>query len=552
MIVNNHSQPYMALTRYILSAFLMLMLASGLPAAGPGSLDSLLNVLDGVIENRNIYLADKKGQIERKMGERGLLRSEREIYDKNTEIIDLYESFVCDSAKKYIRENLDIAYRLRDRDKMRVSSIRLGLIYSMTGDFLRASDIFSSLPYDSLSSSQKALYGWAQLKYFGNLMLSTDEESLRNSYRSQRIAWRDSLIDMFDQNSDLYRKEVAGRSMERGDYKTALAIYSDVFGNEPPDTHQYAMLAKGLADINGMSGDEESQKEFLALSAITDTRLAVKENESLLSLAELLYKDGDIDRAHKYMRTALEDANFYNSRFKNSMIARVYPIVEMSYLDMLRKQSRRLVAVSWILVGIVLLLMMVAWMLLKQRRALQDSKEELAKLNASLEKTSLKLAEANLIREQYVGYFMNQYSLSIEKLDKFRVGINRLLKVNKTNDAIVMTSRPLEKEIEDLYENFDKAFLNLYPNYVEEFNELLVPEKRFALPQGKLNAQMRIFALIRLGINDMSQIANFLHFTVQTVYNYKSKIRKYTSLSAEEFEKRVKKIGTLSQDLGQE
>ena len=108
------------------------------------------------------------------------------------------------------------------------------------------------------------------------------------------------------------------------------------------------------------------------------------------------------------------------------------------------------------------------------------------------------------------------------------------------------SARPLEKELEELYVNFDKAFLNLYPNFIEEFNELLKPEGRFAVTKDRLNITLRIFALIRLGITDMTQIANFLHYSVQTIYNYKSRVRKVSLLAPEAFEEKVKKIGTLA------
>ncbi len=124
--------------------------------------------------------------------------------------------------------------------------------------------------------------------------------------------------------------------------------------------------------------------------------------------------------------------------------------------------------------------------------------------------------------------------------------MNRKIKANQIDDLYVLSSRPLEKELEELYLNFDKAFLNLYPNFIDEFNELLQPESRFAPAKDRLNTPLRIFALIRLGITDMTQIANFLHYSVQTVYNYKSKVRKISLLTPEAFEEKVKKIGTLA------
>jgi len=511
-----------------------------------GDVDSLLKVLDGVITNRSVYLEAKEKQMAELKRERRDLRSDREVFDKNAEIIHQYESFVCDSAKKYLRENLALATRLRDTTLVYETSIRLALVHAMGGQFLQSRDIFNSIDYNALPSYLKALYGWSKIKYLGNLVLSTDEPEERDGYCKERLAWRDSLINMFGVDSDLYRKEIAGRYQEMGNYKSALDIFLELFSKEKPETHDYAMMSKGLADIFEQLGDTEQYKRYLLLSAITDTRLAVKENESLLALAEKLYSEGDVNRAYRYMRAALEDANFYNSRFKNAQIARVYPIVEVSYLKMISEQQSRLRLYLWCMALLAVVLGVVAVLVYKQRLAVSRSRAELAKINRRLERASGKLAEANLIRERYVGYFMHQCSLNVNKLDEFRRNVNRKIKANQIDDLYVLSSRPLEKELEELYVNFDKAFLNLYPNYIEEFNGLLQPESRFSPPKDQLNTPLRIFALIRLGITDMTQIANFLHYSVQTVYNYKSKVRKISLLTPEAFEEKVKKIGTLA------
>ncbi len=513
---------------------------------GQNASDSLLRALDQAVANRGVYLQERSRQIAELKAKLPSLTSDREIYDCNTQIADCYESFVSDSAKKYLNENLLIATRLQDRDRILEARIRLALIYAMNGFFMQSRDIFDSVDYNSLPWHLKARYCWARLKFLDNLTISTHEQSEKDQYRYENLALRDSLIGIFEPGTDLHRKEVAARCREQGDYRTALSIYKELYDKLNPDSHEAAMIAKGLADLYGLTGDEVLQKHYLLISSIADIKMAVKENESLLALSEMLYASGEIDRAYSYMRVALEDANFYNSSFKNSVIARIYPIVEMSYIERLNAQQHRLRLVAGIIVLLFVVMIVVALMLLKQRRAVSRSRDELARVNHRLERTSVKLAEANLIRERYVGYFMHQCSLTVDKLDKFRININRKLKANRTDEAYVMSSRPLEKELEELYINFDRAFLNLYPNFIDEFNSLLRPEARFNLPKDRLNTPVRIFALIRLGITDMGQIAGFLHYSVQTVYNYKSKVRKTSVLTPEDFEEKVKKIGTLA------
>ena len=537
------------LRRILVAGMLLLSLAPAVEAGAASSskeIDSLMRVLDGVIGNRNLYREAREKRIADIKLERSRMRSDREVYEKNKSLIEAYESFVCDSAKAYIRENLAIARRLRDRSLINECAIRLALVYSMSGQFVQADKLFSLVDYNGLPDYLKALYGWARVKYLGNMMISTDEPHLQEEYVAERHQWRDSLVGLFSVDSDFYRKEVAARYQEMGNYTAAIPIYLDVFNKVEPDTHEYAMMAKGMADIFHRIGNDAEEKRYLLLSAIADTRLAVTENESLLSLAEMLYAEDDIERAYGYMQAALDDANFYNSRFKNSQIARVYPVVEKTYLDRLREQQRRMRIYIGCMAGLALVLGLVALFSYRQTRIISRSKADLKKANERLERAGRKLAEANIIRERYVGYFMHQCSLNVNRLDEFRKNVNRKIKANQINEAYTMSARPLEKELEELYSNFDKAFLNLYPNFIEEFNELLKPESRFALTKDRLNITLRIFALIRLGITDMTQIANFLHYSVQTIYNYKSRMRKASLLPPEAFEEKVKKIGTLA------
>ena len=166
--------------------------------------------------------------------------------------------------------------------------------------------------------------------------------------------------------------------------------------------------------------------------------------------------------------------------------------------------------------------------------------EELILLNKNLD-------EANLIKEKYVGYFMNQCAIYINKLDEYRKNVNRKIKTGQVDELYRSSSRPCEEELDGLYANFDKAFLKLYPHFVEEFNSLLIPDEQYRLEKDQLNTELRIFALIRLGITDVGQIAVFLHYSVQTIYNYKSKVKRTSILDSNLFEEEVKKLGSLSQ-----
>jgi len=301
-----------------------------------------------------------------------------------------------------------------------------------------------------------------------------------------------------------------------------------------------------LAKVYKSAKNSDEEEYYLILAATADVESAVKENEALLSLAINLYNKGDVNRAYSYIRVALDDALFYNARFKNSVIAKVQPIIEDSYLQKIRYQQKNLRIYSILTSLFVLILIIALIFIYKQVIALSKARKELRKANEDLLHLNQKLDEANIIKERYLGYFMNQCSVYVNKLHTYKKNVYLKIKTGQIDSLKRPSSSDLEKEIDELRTNFDKAFLKLYPNFVSEFNSLLKPQERFVLEDvGQLNTELRIFALIKLGITDVSQIADFLSYSVQTVYNYKSKVKGKSLIESDQFEEELKKIGKL-------
>ena len=484
--------------------------------------DSLLKVLDKVISERLIYTRKKEATIKELKKKKVGLNSLEDTYNLNKEIIHQYETFVCDSAEQYIHENIDIAKTIGNKEYLLEGQLRLAFVYSLSGLFIQANDIFKSIKCADLPDHLKALYCWNRIRYYENLIKYTDDVRFSNEYVSEKEAYRDTV-------------------------KEALLILTEIYDKQEPASHGYAMMAMGLAKAYRLIGNYALEEKFLMLAAMTDTKLAVKENEALLTLAVHLYHKGDIDRAYNYIKVALDDAIFYNSRFKNTVIARIHPIIENTYLIRLEKQKQNLRFYIFLTSLFVVALAITLYFTYKQTKIVSQAKRHLKAMNEELVGLNKNLDEANLIKEKYVGYFMNQCAVYINKLDEYRKNVNRKIKTGQIDDLYKSSSRPFEKELEGLYQNFDKAFLKLYPNFVEEFNALLKSEERYKLEKDQLNTELRIFALIRLGITDVGQIAVFLHYSVQTIYNYKSKVKRMSTLDSNIFEEEVKKLGSLSQ-----
>ena len=155
------------------------------------------------------------------------------------------------------------------------------------------------------------------------------------------------------------------------------------------------------------------------------------------------------------------------------------------------------------------------------------------------------MSESNTIKEVYIGRFIELCSTYINKIDDFRKKIHKKIKDGYIKDAQLMTQSQdiMDEEFNELYANFDITFLQLFPDFVEKVNELLNKNDRFVLKKGEsLNPELRIIALMRLGITDGSKISQFMRYSLTTVYNYRTKTKNRTFLPKEEFDNKILQI----------
>ncbi|MDR0509747.1 MAG: DUF6377 domain-containing protein [Rikenellaceae bacterium] len=534
-----------------------LLLAAALlnmsPAAGAAvKPDSLLAELDRAIAGREIYAGQKAARIEELKRRRERLRSPEEVYRINSEIIDNYESFVCDSAERYIHHNLAIAGQLNSPDHIVDSRLRLAFVYSLSGLFVQANDIFRTIDYNRLSEQHRIRYCWDLIRYWENLVKYTDNPASAIDCEKQIEKCRDELLTLLPDGSDNWLKEKAFALQAQGDHDGALAILDQILQKERPDTHGYAMVAASIAKVYRTTGDREQENRFLKMAAITDIRFAVKENEALLTLALNLFEQGDVDRSYNYISVALSDANFYNSRFRNTVIARIQPVIESNYLHRIDRQRQNLRLMVILLSLLTVALIATVAIIFRQMRIVAKARRSLREMNRQLMSVNRRLSEANIVKEKYIGHFMNRCAIYINKLDAYRRDINAKIKSGQLDRLYRPSAREHEQEVEELLASFDEAFLKLYPDFVDEFNSLLAPDENMSSASGSLNTELRIFALMRLGVVNVNRIAEFLHCSPQTIYNYKSNIKKRARKEISNFEEEVRKLSLPVSQLNQE
>lgn len=524
------------------------------------TLDSLLSVLDLTIQEHEKYVIQRESRIVHlKDLVYGIEANSVEHYNLNSQIFKEYKAFICDSAIRYLNENIRIAERLHDTDRRIESKLQLSLLLSSTGMYTESIDVLESVDRWEVVPRLIPDYYTCFDHVYGELSVYTQDKTLSGHYWSISQAYKDSLYAILPHESEEYLLMHEALLRDRHQYEEALKINDIRLAEAEPNTPQYALVTYHRSLIYKYSNDRQGEKENLCLSAISDIRSAIKDHASLWMLAQLLYEDGDMERAYQCMRFSWNATKFYNARLRSWQSADVLSLIDKTYQAMIEKQNDRLQQNLLLITALLVLLIVALGYIYRQMKKLSNARnhlqaangqlnglnEELRQMNRCLSSTNIELSESNQIKEEYIARFIKLCSTYINRLDAYRRMVNKkvsagqiaeLLKITRSQDA-------LDEELEELYANFDTAFLHLFPDFVKKFNDLLQDNERIVLKKDELlNTELRIFALIRLGIEDSSQIAEFLRYSVNTIYNYRAKVKNKARGSREDFEDLVRKI----------
>lgn len=479
-------------------------------------------------------------------------------YDYNFNLYNEYRKFKLDSATSYLKQNLVIAKTLKRQDLSNKTQLQLASIYTLTGLYLEAEAILTSIDKANLRGELLANYYESYSQLYGNYFVKNNSEK----YNQMRETYRDSLLVLIDSSSLRYRLNVAESSINMGRAENAEQDLLKLIAVESEDTPTYAMISYLLGQAYLLQKNNELAKYYYAISAITDMRISNKDNASLQNLAVLFYESGDVDHAYQYSRSALEDAIFCNVQFRTLRMSEFYNIIDTAYQTKEKKRKEQLRFYLILISALSLLLAITILLVYKQMKRLSRTRAELFKTteqlaernneisatNRQLQEKNSELSESNHIKEEYIAHFFDLCSTYINKLENYRHTLNKKA-IAKQHDelfTILKSTTLVETELEELYNTFDTIFINLYPTFVKEFNALLIPEEQVVLKAGELlNTELRIFALIRLGITDSVKIASFLRYSLSTIYNYRTKARNKAIVSRNEFEEMVIKIGSI-------
>lgn len=512
---------------------------------------SLYRKLDYVMENQELYVKKREDHIAKLKQEASLVKKDERAYlKKNYEIFKSYKKFQSDSALHYIMHCRQLVLKKSDSSAVAIN-LDLAWIYSSIGRYIEAAHVLEQLNPSTLPQALLPQYYETYSAFYSHYGQSNNHEK----YYQASERYRDSLLMVLDPQSSQFKSATAIKTLFQGQREEAKALFKAMWKDNKEDLEQRALIAYFIGLIYKQEKNITAQRYYFAQSAIADIEIANRDNASMQDLALTYYELRDFDHAFKFIEKAIDDAMGCNVRYRIVEGTSFYPIINAAYQKKINTQNKQLQVMLIVISFLSLILIIGLVFIFRQVQRLRLTREELSMTNSNLRKLNeeinyknMQLFESNHIKEEYIAQFFDLCSNYIDKMEDIRKALLKKASAQQW-DAIkeqLKSTQMVEREVQQLYINFDRIFLNLYPSFVADFNKLLAPEEQILPKKGEfLNTELRIFALIRLGISDSVKIASFLRYSLRTVYNYRTKVRNKAVGNRDDFEDQVRQIAVI-------
>ncbi|MGZ3756939.1 MAG: DUF6377 domain-containing protein [Mucilaginibacter sp.] len=507
--------------------------------------DSLLNVLDKTLSEQKIYTDKKLRQIEKlKASIAANNANPSALYNIYSGIFEEYKILNADSAFTYANKIQQQALKLKEPSKINHAKINICFVLLSSGMFKEAFEVINGVNVSKLDQDEKINFFILKARACYDLSAFVGNKYYAQQYKAGGNQAADSAIAISPAGTYDHLFIAGLRDLQTGNTRKAITEYSSLIAKSNPASNQYAILASTLSYLYFLDNQNDRSNDLLIRSVIADIQSATKENFSMFKLAETMFKAGDNERAYRYIQAALADAQYYGAGYRLSTIGKLLPIIENKELALINQKKNEVYKYAVAVTFLILLTIAFSLIIITQLKRLKTAKASLSTANASLNQTNAALREANTIKDEYIGFNFNVNSDYIDKIERFKKSVSQKLaagRYDEINQAIQKID--LKKERENLSQSFDQVFIKLFPNFVQSFNSYFKPEDQIVLHAGELlNAELRIFALIRLGIHDNDKIAKILNYSVNTIYSYKTKIKNKSIIPNDEFEDKIMAI----------
>ncbi|RZK31958.1 MAG: tetratricopeptide repeat protein [Hymenobacter sp.] len=536
----------------------LLLLATSFRAKA-GSTDKLLDELTQALDKKNVYFKQRVDRIAALTTEFNAPKAgDEEKFAVGLRIYQEYKSFKYDSAFRYAQRLLQLAAASRKPAKLEASKLNLAFIQVSSGMFKEAFENLESIDPTPLDSASRVEFYFTKARAYADLADFNASAYYLPLYTAKAIAYSDTALQYCRPGSYQALSVQGFRYLKSGNLKASELLYSRILSLADLPLHQVAINASSAAYVAELLGKQDQALELLAQAAIADVQSATTETLALFKLSDFCYQRGDLKHAYIFIKNAREDAAFYNARLRQIQIGGIFTVIEGERVGIIERQRKTLGVYALATTALVLLVLAFAAVIFRQLRrlqraegiisaindTLQTNNAHLSQLNHQLQAVNQQLNEVNVIKDEYIGYYFNITSEYIDRVEGFKNALEKSLQSKQySSTQRIVDSINIKKERNDLFKGFDGVFLKLFPHFIADFNALLKPDEQIHLAEDQLlTAELRIFALIRLGIDDSERISKILGYTISTVYTYKARAKKKSGYPNEEFEDRVRAI----------
>lgn len=503
-----------------------------------------LQTLDNVLSRKSEFAAAKRSQLDSLLHLATMAAGVEARFNAYNDLFNGYRSYSMDTAIIYARKAIEVAEESRSDSLLWYARLLEAEGLKGIGEYNRALAILDAVPGKWRDRyHQKLLNRYCSIYYSLSERRNRDERAV-NSYAGLMMAYRDSLMISNSENSPEYWLNRAERCRSGSDFAGCLAALDSLSSVDRTNSIEAGVVAYIMGSAYAALGDYEAAKYWLAVSATADISGAVRKYESLQELANILSMEGDYERAYNYITCAITDIRQSNARSRMNRIAEYLPIITQAYTEQQRRtnQSQTLIIVLVsMLAGCLVVLLLVLdrknRRIASERAILESKNSELVRLQSELSAVNRHLEESAKIKEEYLGYLFNLCLEYIDANEHYRSAVLLKLRTGKTSEVESMLNHAQGAEfLQSFFKKFDTVFLDIFPDFIERMNSLMSDGYRMEPREGELlSPELRIYALVRLGITDSTKIANFLHYSSQTVYNYRHRVRTHAGMDRQQF-----------------
>jgi len=526
------------LTYYLL--FLLFVYPLSLSAKHTDINKAALKKLDDIISKKETYQIRREKDITDLKVQLAHSTDPARKYELYASLFGAYLHYQADSALHYINREMEILPQLNRPELEYEIIINRATVMGVMGMYIEAMEQLEKI-------DPKKLNEWTLLSYYqtyracyGWLADYTTNKTEKEKYLKKTDLYRDSIIAAMppEENKTIV---LAERCIVTGKADTAIGMLNDAL-KDMEDERQKVYIYYTLSEAYSMKKDVEKEVYYLILTAIADLESSVREYASLQKLAHLMYELGDIDRAYKYLSCSMEDAVACNARLRFMEVTEFFPIIDKAYK--LKEERERAVSRAMLIsVSLLSLFLLIAiFYLYRWMKKISVMRRNLSLANKQMSAVNKELEQTGKIKEVYIARYLDRCVNYLDKLETYRRSLAKLAMSSRIDELFkaIKSEQFIRDERNEFYNEFDKSFLKLFPHFITSFNNLLVEEARvYPKSDELLTTELRIFALIRLGVVDSNKIAHFLGYSLATIYNYRSRMRNKAAGDKDRFEQDV-------------